>query len=225
MGVSELTAVHTNLLPPLYTHDNMEDMLKNSYKNFHARGLSYLCLHRSQMITTKAYFYDGTPEALAGMPDLICPHDHRYDFRTTVLAGECVHKRYTVYRNGEWQQSHMEYEWKSPLLGGNGHTRLGLVSVKQHEEKTFRPGQSYDCRAEEIHTIAVTPGTILLLAQFADVYAPHIGTSTFVPRVGDTSSVPLYSPSLNELYQPMSAPEARVLLGRLGEAIRNLPPP
>jgi hypothetical protein len=70
--------------------DDLDTVASNSFRNFHAKGLDYLCLHRSPELTIKAYFYSGNIG-----PEVVCPHDHRYPFSTHILAGESGHKRYT----------------------------------------------------------------------------------------------------------------------------------
>jgi hypothetical protein len=70
--------------------DDLDTIAGNSFRNFHAKGLDYLCLHRSEALTIKAYFYAGE----AGS-EVVCPHDHRYPFSTHIVAGESGHIRYT----------------------------------------------------------------------------------------------------------------------------------
>ena len=74
-----------------YKIDPLEQMVENSFRNFHAKGFDYLCLQRSPGLTLKAYFFDELP---GGIAEVVCPHDHRYPFTTTVLSGYMRHYRY-----------------------------------------------------------------------------------------------------------------------------------
>lgn len=65
---------------------NMEEVIANSFKDFHSKGLDYICLRRSPVLTTKLYFFDGD---VSKLPEVVNPHDHRYDFSTVCLSG-CV---------------------------------------------------------------------------------------------------------------------------------------
>lgn len=38
---------------------DMAEVLANSYRDFHAKGLDYICLKRSFKETLKLYFFDG----------------------------------------------------------------------------------------------------------------------------------------------------------------------
>lgn len=189
-------------------HDHIETIAANSFRNFHAKGLDYLCIQRSAQITVKAYFYDRPDNA---GPDVVCPHDHRYPFSTTILAGESRHRRYSEVTFG---QRFQRFHWMTPLNGGAGftHDDEAFLSLKQAEQ--YRAGQTYWCEADEIHTIRITqPGTILLLQQFADVIPISTPTSTYVP--GDSRE----PPSLDGLYDRMDEDYARKLLGYVEELL------
>lgn len=61
--------------------DDLDTVAGNSFRNFHAKGLDYLCIFRSEELTIKAYFYDIADDS---SPEIICPHDHRYPFATEI---------------------------------------------------------------------------------------------------------------------------------------------
>ena len=37
----------------------IDDIQANSYRDFHAKGLDYLCIRRDLELTLKVYFFDG----------------------------------------------------------------------------------------------------------------------------------------------------------------------
>lgn len=53
---------------------DLQQALKNSYRNYHAKGVDYLCVGRTPQLTQKIYFIDGFEG------DVVVPHDHRYEF-------------------------------------------------------------------------------------------------------------------------------------------------
>ena len=66
-------------LLPIVPSVSMEEVLANSFRDFHAKGLDYVCLKRRPSETVKLYFFDGD---VSKLPEVVNPHDHRYDFST-----------------------------------------------------------------------------------------------------------------------------------------------
>lgn len=201
--------------PQAFPHDPIEAIARNSFRNFHALGLDYLCLVRSPSVTIKAYFYDNPK---AATPEVVCPHDHRYPFSTTVLAGQSGHIRYDVGRPDRFGGAHryQRFAWRTPLNGGDGFIWAGEASLAPLCHENYVAGDSYWCRADEVHTITITRSdTILLLCQLADVVPLGHPTTTFVPG---SDREP---PNLTGLYDEMSEDHASKLLSRLAAAMLN----
>jgi hypothetical protein len=188
--------------------DPIEAIVENSFRNFHAKGLDYLCLQRSEILTVKAYFYDCDQ---ARSPEVVCPHDHRYPFVTQIVAGESNHWRYVEMPEFVGlPKRHQCFKWRTPLLGGNGFEWSHEAALERVSHERYSAGEAYWCRAEEIHTIGITtPGTVLLLIQMADVVPIGEPTHTYVMD-GDKEP-----PSLSGLYDRMTPDHARALLARL----------
>jgi hypothetical protein len=190
--------------------DDFDTIVSNSFQNFHAKGLDYLCLRRSEELTLKAYFYQN-PDAKS--PEVVCPHDHRYPFLTTIVAGESTHIRYREYQRATPGPSYDHYQqflWRTPLNGGDGFTWDGRVCLSRRSTEEYKAGESYFCRADEIHTISISrPDTVLLLWQYKDVLPVGTPSRTFV--WGDDRE----PPSLKGLYENMRPDYARSLLRRL----------
>lgn len=188
--------------------DDIETIVANSFQNFHAKGLDYLCLKRSDALTIKAYFYHD--DAVQSAPEVVCPHDHRYPFSTAVLSGRSEHYRYFEPQSriiGRHLPRFQVFDWMTPLNGGSGFTWQRETKLLQRRSETYAAGGSYWCEAHEVHTIAIRdPGTVLLLTQHADVVPIDQPTSTFVPG---SSREP---PSLAGLYDRMSFDRARDLI-------------
>ena len=188
--------------------DEIETIAGNSFRNFHAKGLDYLCLKRTANLTLKAYFYSRPDDAGS---EVVCPHDHRYPFVTKVLTGKSGHLRYL--EPPPWIAAGLIYQcfnWRTPLNGGEGFEWSREARLQCVEHETHRAGDSYFCQPDDIHTITIQePDTVLLLYQLADRLPIDCATSTFVPG---SSSEP---PSLAGLYDKMTVDRARELLAHI----------
>lgn len=147
---------------------NIDEIVSNSYKNFHAKGLNYICLSRNGNATVKAYFFEGD---IVSAPEVVVPHNHRYDFVTEVLAGELVDKEYREVKEkdlGLGLRAVQRWEYMTPLNGGKGFQWASESFLWWYGERTVAKGQSLFSPAHKIHTIKVKPDTVLLLTQLRD---------------------------------------------------------
>lgn len=180
---------------------NLDEVLANSYRDFHVKGFDYLCLKRTPTETIKAYFFDGD---VAHLPEVVIPHDHRYAFSTKVLAGQSRNRRYLRGLRGLADARPFEaFNYLTPLNGGDGFSWSHTDWLMEVEDTPYLVGETYDQRADEIHTIQITgQGTILLLKQGADVVPVGCPTRAYRPD-GMREA-----PSLDGLYRPMTADHA-----------------
>jgi len=192
----------------------LEEMAANSYRDFHAKGLDYLCLLRTPELTLKAYFFEGDVSAL---PEVVVPHDHRYPFETLVLAGRSRNRRYIRQARGLFGAAPYEaFDYMTPLNGGDGFSWSETDWLLETEDSPYVAGEFYAQRADEIHTIQVADaGTVLILKQGADVVPLDRPTRAYRPA-GVREP-----PSLDGLYSPMGVDHVRVRLEQLG-ALRSL---
>lgn len=142
---------------------NMDHAREFSYQAHHTEGLDYLCLFRSVGLTLKAYFFD---DAIEG--EVAVPHTHRYDFDTRVLAGSVYELRFE--ERGRAPYVYEKYHYDCIVEGGTGFTSTGLAPLQCSSRRQYIAGDCYSNRAHaDIHTLSdVTPGTIILLNQYAD---------------------------------------------------------
>jgi len=152
----------------------LEHTLANSYRDFHAKGFDYLCIRRSPSETIKLYFFDGGG---VDAPEVVVPHDHRYDFDTWVVAGASENAWYReVAKDDPRGQRFNEFAYRTPLNGGDGFTFVRTASLVEFARKTYRPSPrgvgpyGYTMASHDIHTIRILePGTVLGLIQREDV--------------------------------------------------------
>jgi hypothetical protein len=177
------------------TPETVEMMVENSFKNFHVKGFDYLCLKRTPAHTRKIYFFDGN---VSHLPDVVSPHDHRYDFTTTVLCGHMSNSHYKI--NNQFGEVFNEFEYRTPLNGGNGFTFKKEVRLRETRRDFYIPGWQYTMRAEEFHTIRMhKEGTIIMLDQYDDVVPIDTPTRTFISN--------RKAPDLNGLYEKFTPDE------------------
>jgi hypothetical protein len=149
---------------------NVETIRENSFKNFHAKGMHYLCLERSELTTIKAYFFEG---AAAIAEQVVVPHNHRYDFVTEVLTGELTDYEYAICGNtfgdlGMKSDKAQKWNYLTPLNGGNGFTWSDEVNLIKTNARIKKRGELLLTPCHRIHTIKVKPDTVLLLTQMQD---------------------------------------------------------
>ncbi|NEI71056.1 hypothetical protein GR212_15865 [Rhizobium lusitanum] len=168
-------------------HDPIEIMRENSYQNFHVKGFDYLCLFRSPAWTRKVYFFNGD---ISKLPEIVNPHDHRYDFATTVIAGAISNSYYSEDPAGDLYE---EFEWRTPLLGGNGFEWKRETHLLEEQGFVLRRGESYRMNTDQLHTIRVhADQTIIVLDQWADKVPADVPTRTFMHTKSPPSIDGLY---------------------------------
>lgn len=168
----------TTRQPTIFDAINMHDALEFSYGDYHADKLDYLCLFRSTGLTVKAYFVDG-----GSNDDILCPHNHRYDFTTRVVHGSLEEVQYARGHSPR-ALALTRYRYDCIADGGVGFEAEGSDYLRPLSPKTYLPGDTYSNFAHtSIHTLRkIVPGTILLLTQYADVGVPYtFGWGTQAP--------------------------------------------
>ncbi|MFA9261745.1 MAG: hypothetical protein ACEQSB_00095 [Undibacterium sp.] len=189
---------------------DIEEMIANSYRNFHTKGLDYLCVKRSETHTRKVYFFEGDASQL---PEVVNPHDHRYDFQTTLLSGRMSNSIYEEVSEGGEVYNEMEY--RTPLNGGAGFRFAKVTRLYENQRNTYRAGKHYYMQYNEIHTIRIRePGTVIVLDQYADIPDVGVPTKTFFP-VGSQR------PSFDGLYDRFTADQILARLAQYNQLMNN----
>jgi hypothetical protein len=183
---------------------HIEELVKHSYMNFHAKGLHYLCLQRSPLATVKAYFF--THEA-ASSPEVVIPHNHRYDFVTQVLSGELHDFIYWEVEAGtDKAVIYNKFDFYTPLNGGEGFVWQRPVCLRKamynNGTVLVRKGETLFRKASQIHTIKADQGTVLLLTQLADKKIITVPSQAYNP-----ADRPLM-PNMSGLYDQMTVDQA-----------------
>lgn len=204
--------------------DDIETICANSYRNFHTRGFDYLCLSRTPDLTRKVYFFEGD---LHDLPELVIPHDHRYPFVTTVLAGAVQNKLFWRLNREpvrelqgtliDQAQPYDHFEYRTPLNGGDGFTWVGERRLWGHAGGiNAKRGDHWRSSETDIHTLDIRcEGTVIMLEQLADVLPLDQPTNAY-RRVGDRTP-----PSLDGLYDRMTPDHARKRINQFLDLVGN----
>jgi hypothetical protein len=192
---------------------NIERIIEHSFRNFHVKGFDYLCVKRTPGHTRKVYFFDGN---VSHLPEVVNPHDHRYDFKTTVLSGVMSNSVYVP--DEKYGQVYNEFEWWTPLLGYSspGFTFKRETRLFERQRFFYRPHHSYKMTAKEFHTIRMhAEGTVIVLDQYANLVPPDQPTRTFMQT--------RQPPSLDGLYEKFTPDAALARLEQYEELMRKKP--
>jgi hypothetical protein len=191
---------------PLPARLDIDQIVEHSFKDMHVKGFHYLCLKRSETETVRLHFFDGDVNKL---PEVVAPHDHRYDFETFVAAGAVENVWFRRTMNDELGKIYNWFEYRTPMNGGDGFTFAGEEMLFEANRSRFTNGESYYMQADDLHTIRIAGNeTVLMLQQFEDIYPIEKPTSTFFKDA---------APSLDGLYTKFNADEVVALLRRFEE--------
>lgn len=190
-------------LPYLDRAISIDHSVEHSIRDYHVKGFDYICVRRSPTETIKLYFFDGD---VTRLPEVVNPHDHRYDFDTWVIAGASENVWFDLDPRG---QRFNRFHYRTPLNGGNGFIFAEEVNLAETRRLQREAGEHYFMHADELHTIRIVENeTVLMLRQREDVVPLGVPTSTFAR--GD-------APSLSGLYSRFTADEIIARLRRLHE--------
>lgn len=174
----------------------LDDMVDNSYKNFHSKGLSYVCLSKykeddnKRFSYYKLYVFDGDVSKLS---EVVNPHDHRYDFLSYTMKGAVANRIFEENRFFKKSCSvYNKFKYMTPLNGGNGFEWEQEVSLFDKSINVYA-GQSWWSRAEEIHTLDIRSNqAMLLIYQAPDLLSTTEHTVTYVKEKEPPSLTGLY---------------------------------
>jgi hypothetical protein len=192
----------------------MEEVINNSFKDFHVKGFDYICVRRSPTQTVKLYFFDGD---VSKLPEVVNPHDHRYNFETFCITGSVENlwfDRRGTARSDSYR-TYEKFEYRTPLLGGNGFRHAGQAQLALIGRQAINPGESYWMDFNEIHTIRMVESeTVIALVQHEDRVREDVPTFTYTRD--------REPPSLDGLYSKFAADQIVDRLQRLKERVPSL---
>lgn len=195
---------------PHVSEVSIDDVIANSFRDYHVKGFDYICLRRSLTETIKLYFFDGD---VSKLPEVVNPHDHRYDFNTLCIAGEVENIWFRPSTDdGEVFQA---FEYRTPLNGGAGFEWAGEKRLEISNRLRRTAGACYGMWHEELHTIRMVQNeTVLCLTQYRDRVPVDQPTMTYVRD--------REPPSLSGLYSRFTADQIIYRLLKLKDRVPGL---
>lgn len=196
--------VHLPIVPDV----TADEIVANSFRDFHAKGVDYICIRRSPTETVKLYFFDGD---VSKLPEVVNPHDHRYDFKTLCVAGRVQNIWFRDDRSG---QTFQRFAYDTPLNGGGGFSWVGESKLTAARKYSICAGRTYSMSFNEIHTIRfMENNTVICLVQHED-------------RVSDRPTLTFTRdrepPSLDGLYNRFTPDQVLKRLGCLQARVPGL---
>jgi hypothetical protein len=154
----------------------------------------------------KCYFFEGNLDSL---PEIVVPHNHRYNFTTVVHAGRIRNRIY--WEHHALGEVYDKFDYHTPLLGGKGFEFVKETHLLVTSNLTYSQGESYCSRADDIHTLQIVSNSaVAILYQYEDR----------VPADQPTKAYSLSGskqPSVDGLYDRFSADEALKRIETLNE--------
>lgn len=176
---------------------DVEWLAKNSVFNHHVNGMNYLCIERSPAITYKIYYCNGVGNPNGGY--LVHPHNHRYNFHSTVLKGELQHLRFKESESHGELVTKNRYNWQTKELD-----TVSKICIYPHRDDNCKANDSYYVEINETHTLKlISPVVIIGLSQYEDktddaFLYKHAQTQFKIPD-SYTPSVEQYLQQYNEI--------------------------
>lgn len=175
--------------------------LDDSYTDFHAPGVNYLCLSRTPRLTIKLYELPPTDGK-----QIVSPHNHAYNFDSVLLDG-CV-SNITYYELEEddresYDQIVYKRTFRSKLNCGSGFATESIkcrIALRRGQAYMYKYDHYYTS-TEDIHTLIVREPSLLFISQYEDIKT-ETSVYTNTPE----------SPSLEGLYKKMTKEKAYQLL-------------
>jgi hypothetical protein len=177
--------LHLNIAHNLLSQIRPEVAAQHSFLNYHAPGMDYLCLLRSDDLTVKLYMTNrGRLRTCGTMDFLVNPHNHAYNFMTYVISGHVTNINFVERddRKGWFRSNYKDRKVSDPK-----ETSLHKIS-----SQVYRENENYYLDHWVIHTISVPlhQQTCLMLFQYRDQPKDH--TLYFSPKAEAPNTEGLY---------------------------------
>lgn len=109
-------------------------------------------------------------------------HNHRFGFRSTVIVGEQINRRYDVIDFPEpntGTHDRISHDGPRGPNGGRLSYLAGSAMIRAHPQETYRPGESYEMPALQYHQ---TPNSGVVVTLMEKLHEGAIHASTLIER-------------------------------------------
>jgi hypothetical protein len=160
---------------------------ENGYSNFHAEGVHYINLLRTDRLTVKLYVF--SPQVAPNDHGwIVWPHNHSYNFHHVTVLGTITNHLFEIVRGSDF---HL-FSYDTTLRGGKGLQRLTTCGLLETGHEKCPQGDGYYLDHRCIHTISAPVGewSAAVLCQYDDVLTTP--TLMFAPEESPNCSSGLY---------------------------------
>jgi len=148
---------------------NLDFLVKNSIKDFHFKGLNYICFQFLPHLTIRLYIIEPQEQLDTKNVNI---HNHLYDSQILVLTNTLVNNVYKQVPGDEYNH----YYLTSALAVGNASGKikldsLGKTGLELVRSITLNPGNTHFQDSEEIHNVEndVTKLTAFMVFEYPTV--------------------------------------------------------
>jgi len=149
----------------------MRDAVKRSY--WHPNGFAKLVLHTSADFRIRLHVWPEADEPSRGESN---PHSHRWEFASTIIAGEGMHM-VEYGETSEGGELHSRFWYGADPADPAALRRDGQAYLKKLRTPHVRRGQVYSCDTEIVHTVRPIDAS---LTATVVVQGPHRSAKTVV---------------------------------------------
>lgn len=150
--------------------NNLEYMVKNSIKDFHFKGLNYICFQFLPHLTIRMYVIE--PSVHPVDTKNVNIHNHLYDSQILVLTSKITNNVYKKIEGNEYNH----YYLTSALCPTNESKKIKLEKIGKCDLKLIdwirlHPGDTHFQHHEEIHNVEndITQLTAFMVFEFPSV--------------------------------------------------------
>ncbi len=171
-----MTMYPISLAKQLVSTLNPVEAARFSFENYHAVGLDYLCLLRTDVLTVKAYFFREDRKCQPGgdVDWIVWPHNHRYAFEHMTVFGTIRNHRFAIVEGRTHDLYAYDAEKRRPVS-------IATCGLKEIVRETTKAGESFSMPlTDEIHTLSFgSRQAVAIQLQYADTREQ---TAMVVPR-------------------------------------------
>jgi len=102
------------------------------------------------------------------VPNVSTIHDHPWDFKSVIIAGEFTNQRYVMQDFVPGEATHSFTTIKTGEGGGLEKSAVETCFLSPEWEEDYGPGDTYSQRADEIHETKFTDGSVTLNERIGD---------------------------------------------------------
>jgi len=154
-------AIDISFLKPI-----VANVLEDENRNWTIQGFGFLRTYFGTKNNPKRYRLNLWDNRFT-IPNVSTIHDHPWDFKSVIIAGEFLNQRYEL-ENDESNPTHNYTILKTGEGGGLTKTDPKACKLIPYNEEFYLPGNIYSQKANEIHETKFVNGSVTLNERVGD---------------------------------------------------------